>query len=158
MREIKRRRLIMRRRRAAVLSFAVAGVLLAALLIADLTLERWDQKIRVDLGQSSMEVTGREEGEAVRFASKFEDPALLREAAAALCRTAEEEGIVLLRNAEGVLPLKAGARISVFCGSPALMTGPVSGGAYRADGDKDAFVNAMEEAGLDLNRSLWVIL
>lgn len=155
MREIKRRRLIMRRRRAAVLSFAVAGVLLAALLIADLTLERWDQKIRVDLGQSSMEVTGREEGEAVRFASKFEDPALLREAAAALCRTAEEEGIVLLRNAEGVLPLKAGARISVFCGSPALMTGPVSGGAYRADGDKDAFVKAMEEAGLDLNRSLW---
>ena len=96
---------------------SVTGALMALLILA-VTFAGFkvssdnEQAIRLALGQSNYAVTG-EEGPQY-FASEYEDVAELRTDSAELAKRIQREGIVLLRNADEVLPLRKGAMVSVF--------------------------------------------
>ena len=85
---------------------SVTGALMALLILA-VTFAGFkvssdnEQAIRLALGQSNYAVTG-EEGPQYRTDS------------AELAKRIQREGIVLLRNADEVLPLRKGAMVSVF--------------------------------------------
>ena len=130
------------------------------LIPVNLLTERWEQEIRVRYGQRSVSIQngkgrGAEEGK-ILFTPEFSDPQLLREASAAACRTVAEEGIVLLKNEDSALPLRAGARISVFGRAAAdPYFGDVSGGAYygtKKDGGlPEDFRTVLGKIGIDEN-------
>ena len=96
---------------------SVTGALMAVLILAvafagfKVSSDN-EQAIRLALGQSNYAVTG-EEGPQY-FASEYEDDAELRTDSSELAKRIQREGIVLLRNADEVLPLRKGAMISVF--------------------------------------------
>lgn len=96
---------------------SVTGALLAVLLLA-VTFAGFkvssdnEQAIRLALGQSNYEAAG-EEGPQY-FASEYDDESELRTDSAELAKRIQREGIVLLRNAGEVLPLRKGAMVSVF--------------------------------------------
>lgn len=158
---IERRR---RRRRASWICIAAAVLVLLTLIPVNLLTERWEQEIRVRYGQRSVSIQngkgrGAEDGK-ILFTPEFSDPQLLREASAAACRTVAEEGIVLLKNEDSALPLRAGARISVFGRAAAdPYFGDVSGGAYygtKKDGGlPEDFRTVLTQAGFQVNAGLW---
>ncbi len=85
---------------------------------------------------------------AERWESVFSGVAELKAAGLEKAREVEEEGIVLLKNEGGVLPLAAGSRVSLFgitCVDPVY--GGTGSGAVEVGSAAD-FVRSFEEAGL----------
>ena len=84
------------------------------------------------------------------YASDFSSVAELKAAGLAKALEVEEEGIVLLKNRSGVLPLAPGSRVSLFgitCVDPVY--GGTGSGAVETD-SADDFVRSFEEAGLQV--------
>ena len=129
-----RRRTSLRVRAAA--AALIAAVLLAAVWFGSSIAGRNEQWLRLRLGQKNYKVQG-EEGPQY-YEAEYSDPAKLRADAEEVSRRIAEEGIVLLRNEENVLPLRGRARVSVF-------------GGFDDDGLKDA----LESEELEVNADLW---
>jgi beta-glucosidase-like glycosyl hydrolase len=90
----------------------MAVVLLTAVFAGFRVTSDNEQAIRLALGQSNY-VTAGEEGPQY-FETEYEEAAELRTDSAELAKRIQREGIVLLRNAGDVLPLRKGAMVSVF--------------------------------------------
>ena len=101
-----------RYRRNSVTGIVLAAVLLAAVFAGFKVTSDNEQAIRLALGQSNYETAG-EEGPQY-FETEYEDAAELRTDSTELAKRIQREGIVLLRNADEVLPLRKGAMVSVF--------------------------------------------
>ena len=88
------------------------------------------------------------EGYPRYWESEFSSVAELKAAGLSKARQVEEEGIVLLKNEGGVLPLAAGSRVSLF-GVTAVdpVYGGTGSGAVQTDSAAD-FVRSFEDAGL----------
>ena len=71
-----------------------------------------EQSIRLMLGQKNYKEEGTEGPQY--YAAEYKDAGELREAGAEMGRDIAREGIVLLKNENGVLPLRKGAAVSVF--------------------------------------------
>ncbi len=85
---------------------------------------------------------------AERYQSAFSSVAELKAAGLEKAREVEEEGMVLLKNDGGVLPLSPGSRVSIFgitCVDPVY--GGTGSGAVETDSAAD-FVQSFEAAGL----------
>ena len=118
-----------------------------------------EQAIRLALGQSNYAVTG-EEGPQY-FASEYEDDAELRTDSSELAKRIQREGIVLLRNADEVLPLRKGAMVSVFgkgavnpvyCGRRKRSASMKNCGISRREGDGTPFRGAWRRAWKSIPR------
>ena len=129
-----RRRTSLRVRAAA--AALIAAVLLAAVWFGSSIAGRNEQWLRLRLGQKNYKVQG-EEGPQY-YEAEYRDPAKLRADAEEVSRRIAEEGIVLLRNEENVLPLRGRARVSVFGGF-----------------DDDCLKDALESEELEVNADLW---
>ncbi|MBP3882923.1 MAG: glycoside hydrolase family 3 C-terminal domain-containing protein [Lachnospiraceae bacterium] len=103
---------IRRYRRNSVTGIVLAAVLLASVFAGVRVTSDNEQAIRLALGQSNYAPAG-EEGPQY-FETEYEDAAELRTDSTELAKKIQREGIVLLRNADEVLPLRKGAMISVF--------------------------------------------
>lgn len=145
----KRYRRIRQLRIRAVIAFAVALALLTAMIEVSTALNTKEQAIRVALGQKNYSVDG-EEGEQY-FESAYSEQEQLRKDSADKSREIAEEGMVLLRNEGGVLPLKSGAKISVF-GEASV--NPVYSGSVKG-AEKSSLRDALQEEGFEINEDLW---
>ncbi len=73
----------------------------------------------------------------------------------ALCLEIEEEGLVLLQNRDGALPLKSGAAVSVF-GQDSVDFVYGGAGSGSVDTSKAATLKqALEKSGFQVNQALW---
>ncbi len=98
---------------------------------------------------------GQEEGYARYFDSKYSSIAELKAAGLAKAREVEEEGIVLLKNEGGVLPLQKGGKVSLF-GVTSIdpVYGGTGSGAVETSSAAD-YITALSDAGLTIaNASL----
>lgn len=89
------------------------------------------------------------------FKSTFASDAQRRTYGALICRQLEEEGAVLLKNDNGALPLAEGSGVSCFSTGS---VDPVYGGTGSGAVDTATAVTlkgALEQAGLQVNGSLW---
>lgn len=131
---------------------SAAAILLAALFFAvtaaafKITSDN-EQAIRLALGQKNYREAG-EEGPQY-FAPEYEDEGELAADRAELGRKIQREGIVLLRNNDGVLPLRKGAMISVFgkaAADPVYKTAAAGAVSLK---------DALETEKIRVNEKLW---
>ncbi len=128
------------RRRKLRIQALIAVVIAAVLLLCAWRGSVWaganEQQIRLRFGQKNYEVEG--EAGPQYFESNYSDPEKLRADAGQICQDVAEEGIVLLRNEDNILPLNSHAKISVF-------------GSFEDDSLKEA----LEEGDIQVNDKLW---
>ena len=138
-----------RLRRNSVAGVVTAAVLLTAVFAGVRVTSDNEQAIRLSLGQRNYVVAG-EEGPQY-FETEYEDSAELRTDSAELAKRIQREGIVLLRNADDVLPLRKGAMISVFgkgAVDPVYCEGTAAASSVNL---KDA----LEAEKIRVNEKLW---
>lgn len=135
---------------------AVSAVLLAGVTVGTQIAMGYSTVINIALGTSSYKtVKGEETGDTEYFKSQFATEQELIDYEQAICEAVEGEGATLLKNDNGALPLKAGAKVSLFSHSSVdLMYGGTGSGkvdAFSAPTLKDA----MTDAGAEVNGTLW---
>ena len=138
-----------RLRRNSAIAVLLAAVLFAVTAVAFKITSDNEQAIRLALGQKNYRTAG-EEGPQY-FAREYEDEGELAADRAELGRKIQREGIVLLRNNDGVLPLRKGAMISVFGRAAA---NPVYRNADAAAGAV-SLRDALETEKIRVNEKLW---
>ena len=136
-------------RRNSVTGVVMAVVLLTAVFAGFRVTSDNEQAIRLALGQSNY-VTAGEEGPQY-FETEYEEAAELRTDSAELAKRIQREGIVLLRNAGDVLPLRKGAMVSVF-GKGAV--NPVYCDE-KAAASSVTLKDALEAEKIRVNEKLW---
>ena len=127
----------------------MAVVLLTAVFAGFRVTSDNEQAIRLAFGQSNY-VTAGEEGPQY-FETEYEEAAELRTDSAELAKRIQREGIVLLRNADDVLPLRKGAMVSVF-GKGAV--NPVYCDE-KAAASSVTLKDALEAEKIRVNEKLW---
>ena len=108
-----------------------------------------EQSIRLALGEKNYKEEGTEGPQY--YTAEYGDAGELREAGAEMCRDIVSEGIVLLKNENGALPLRKGAAVSVF-GKAAVR--PVLSSSAVVKSAK-SFKTALEEEKIRVNDKLW---
>lgn len=89
------------------------------------------------------------------FKADFSDPEAYDKAAAELCRQVEAEGLVLLTNQNGALPLPKQAKVSFFAqGAVYPGYGSTGSSAAKTDG-YGSLRTAFEKKGFSVNGALW---
>ena len=132
-----------------VLGFAF----LLLVFVGNIAAPMFSKSINIFLGLPTFEVVGGT-GE-IRYASSFETAEEQYDAGAALAREIEQEGIVLLRNEGGALPLASGARVTLFGqDSVDLVYGGAGSGSIDAS-SASTLREALEQAGLAVNPIAW---
>lgn len=136
-------------RRNSVTGVVMAVVLLTAVFAGFRVTSDNEQAIRLAFGQSNY-VTAGEEGPQY-FETEYEEAVELRTDSAELAKRIQREGIVLLRNADNVLPLRKGAMVSVF-GKGAV--NPVYCDE-KAAASSVTLKDALEAEKIRVNEKLW---
>ena len=90
---------------------AVLAVLLVICILANVLTAKWDSVLTDFFGTVGGTQTSAQQGD---YISEFDSDEALREAQLEHTRRVAAEGVVLLRNEDSFLPLKAGAQLSVF--------------------------------------------
>ena len=136
-------------RSASVKALLIAVVLLTVSILGSRVTSDNEQAIRLALGQKNY----TEEGEQgpVYFDTDYSDPEELAQDSAELGLRIQREGIVLLRNENGALPIGKGASVSVF-GENAV--DPVYSRSDAAAGSV-SLKEALEEQKIRVNDKLW---
>ena len=133
----------------SVKALLLAVVLLTASILGGKVTSDREQEIRLALGQKNYVQAG-EEGPQY-FETEYSDPEELAQESAELGLRIQREGIVLLRNEDGALPLSKGASVSVF-GKSAVS--PVYIRTDAAEGSV-SFKEALEQQKIRVNDKLW---
>ena len=136
-------------RSASVKALLIAVVLLTVSILGSRVTSDNEQAIRLALGQKNY----TEEGEQgpVYFDTDYSDPEELTQDSTELGLRIQREGIVLLRNENGALPIGKGASVSVF-GENAV--DPVYSRSDAAAGSV-SLKEALEEQKIRVNDKLW---
>ncbi len=133
----------------------IFAVLLAVVVTGNIIAGECAGQINSALGTVTSKVVstlpeGEEEGYARYYESKFSSIAELKAAGESKVREVEGEGIVLLKNAGGVLPLAEGSKVSLV-GVTVLdpVYGGTGSGAVDASGAAN-YVDVLTDAGFDV--------
>ena len=129
---------------------AVLAVLLIVCILANVITAKWDSVLTDFFGTVGGTQTTAQAGD---FVSSFKDEDALLAAQLDHTRRVTAEGVVLLRNEDSFLPLKAGAQLSVFGLSSVngVMTGSGSGDIEIRS---DTLAGALQKAGFGINADL----
>ena len=136
-------------RARSVKALLLAVILLAASVAGSRITSDNEQAIRLALGQKNY-AEGGEQGPQY-FETDYSDPEELAMDSAELGVRIQREGIVLLSNENGALPLSKGASVSVF-GKDAV--NPVYSRPDAAEGSV-SLKDALEEEKIRVNDKLW---
>lgn len=139
----------------AAVSYIVCAAIVIGLVIGNSYALKYQNLISVYFDQPTQKVVSSENEETEHFTSDYDSEEDRRAHLEELGTQLEAEGIVLLENEDGALPLGDGARISLL-GQDSVDPVYGGGGASTIDtsvavGIKDAFT----ERGLVLNETLW---
>lgn len=107
------------------------------------------------LGVGGASVTRSDDDAFNYFPSDYSDPAALEAAYLAVCEEAESEGIVLLKNDNGALPLAADEKVSCFLTGSVKFNYSASGSSAADTSGYSSLRDALTGAGLRVNDSLW---
>ena len=136
-------------RSAGIKAFLLAAVLLTASILGSKVTSDNEQMIRLALGQKNY-TEGGEQGPQY-FETDYSDPEELARDSSELGVRIQQEGIVLLRNENGALPLSKGASVSVF-GKGAV--DPVYSRPDAAESSV-SLKEALEQEKIRVNDKLW---
>lgn len=89
------------------------------------------------------------------FASDYKTPAQVAQAAEALCREVEAQGLVLLTNENNALPLPQGAKVSFFAQGAVSPNYGSTGSSAASTSTYGSFRDAFESKGFAVNAALW---
>ncbi len=89
------------------------------------------------------------------YPADYSSPEKLFEAASQLCRETEAEGLVMLTNENGALPLPAGAKVSFFAQGAVYPNFGSTGSSAASTDICVSFRDAFERAGFSVNAGLW---
>ncbi|MBR6954396.1 MAG: glycoside hydrolase family 3 C-terminal domain-containing protein [Clostridia bacterium] len=129
---------------------AVLAVLLVICILANVLTAKWDSVLTDFFGTVGGTQTSAQQGD---YISEFDSDEALREAQLEHTRRVVAEGVVLLRNEDSFLPLKAGAQLSVF--GLASASGVTSGsGSGDIEIKSDTLAGALQKAGFGVNAKL----
>lgn len=142
--------------------WSVILILIAALLIAaNWVTSYWAPVISLYLGTATSKVVNTSSDDQTDADTEYyeydydvDDSEALFADSKELVDDIAEEGIVLLQNDNEALPLEEGAKVSLFSiGSVSPITGGTGSGA--TDSDVMSTKEAMGQAGLSVNETLW---
>ena len=129
---------------------AVLALLLVACILANVLTAKWDSVLTDYFGTVGGTKTTAQAGD---FVSEFKDEDAIRTAELDFTRRVVGEGLVLLKNENGFLPLKSGAKLSVFGLSSA--SGNMGGtGSGDIEIKSDSLAGALQKAGYEINPTL----
>ena len=148
--KLRRMKIRQKKMRAnSVKALLLAVLLLAVTILGSKVSSDREQEIRLALGQKNYAQAG-EEGPQY-FETEYSDPEELAQESAELGLRIQREGIVLLRNEGGALPINKGASISIF-GKNAV--DPIYSRADAAEGSL-SLKEALEQEKIRVNDKLW---
>ena len=139
----------------AVLS-ALSVLLLVGVVVGTQIALTYTTVINIALGTESIKTIKGESTENTEyFKSEFASEEELIAYEQAICEQVEAEGATLLTNTNNALPLKSGAKISLFSHSSVdLMYGGTGSGKVDAS-SAPTLKDALTDAGFDINATLW---
>lgn len=107
------------------------------------------------LGIGGASVTRSDDASFNYFPQEYADSAALEAAYLAVCEEVESEGIVLLKNDNGALPLAANDKVSCFLTGSVRFNYSASGSSAADTSGYSSLKDALSAAGLSVNESLW---
>ena len=93
--------------------------------------------------------------DAQYFTLDFDSAEAMNDYGLSVCQQVEAEGAALLMNENAALPLKSGARVSLFSSSSVNLVYGGTGSGSIDTAQSDTLRTALEKAGFSVNDSLW---
>lgn len=139
---------------ASVAMYAIAIILAAATAIGNVYVNKYSDLISVYFNQPTSKVVSASNETTEHFTSDYASDDEREQALADMGTTILREGVTLLKNENGTLPLEATSKISVF-GQDSVDSVYGGGGAGSIDTSKaQSLMDAFEQAGFDVNPTL----
>ncbi|MBF9688686.1 glycoside hydrolase family 3 protein [Bifidobacterium dentium] len=139
---------------ASVAMYAIAIILAAATAIGNVYANKYSDLISVYFNQPTSKVVSASNETTKHFTSDYASDDEREQALADMGTTILREGVTLLKNENGTLPLEATSKISVF-GQDSVDSVYGGGGAGSIDTSKaQSLMDAFEQAGFDVNPTL----
>ena len=139
---------------ASVAMYAIAIILAAATAIGNVYANKYSDLISVYFNQPTSKVVSASNETTEHFTSDYASDDEREQALADMGTTILREGVTLLKNENGTLPLEATSKISVF-GQDSVDSVYGDGGAGSIDTSKaQSLMDAFEQAGFDVNPTL----
>lgn len=139
---------------ASVAMYAIAIILAAATAIGNVYANKYSDLISVYFNQPTSKVVSASNETTEHFTSDYASDDEREQALADMGTTIFREGVTLLKNENGTLPLEATSKISVF-GQDSVDSVYGGGGAGSIDTSKaQSLMDAFEQAGFDVNPTL----
>ena len=139
---------------ASVAMYAIAIILAAATAIGNVYANKYSDLISVYFNQPTSKVVSASNETTEHFTSDYASDDEREQALADMGTTILREGVTLLKNENGTLPLEATSKISVF-GQDSVDSVYGGGGADSIDTSKaQSLMDAFEQAGFDVNPTL----
>lgn len=139
---------------ASVAMYAIAIILAAATAIGNVYANKYSDLISVYFNQPTSKVVSASNETTEHFTSDYASDDEHEQALADMGTTILREGVTLLKNENGTLPLEATSKISVF-GQDSVDSVYGGGGAGSIDTSKaQSLMDAFEQAGFDVNPTL----
>ena len=141
------------RKICAVLISLLALALAVVIVAANVLTSTYSAMISMALGQATFKIEGGADPQY--YESAFATEQEMNDRAAEICRQIEQEGMVLLKNEGGALPLDPGAKVSLLSQNAVdLVYGGTGAGSVDTSSAPD-LKTALEAAGLEVNPTLW---
>lgn len=139
---------------ASVAMYAIAIILAAATAIGNVYANKYSDLISVYFNQPTSKVVSASNETTEHFTSDYASDDEREQALADMGTTILREGVTLLKNENGTLPLEATSKISVFV-QDSVDSVYGGGGAGSIDTSKaQSLMDAFEQAGFDVNPTL----
>ena len=129
---------------------SVLALLTAIVITANLLMTNWDSALTDFFGTVGGTQTSAQAGD---FTSDFASAEKLHEAQLDFTRRVVNESVTLLKNDNAALPLKAGAKLSVF-GLSSVVAAAEGTGSGDIAIDSDTLAGALGKAGFGINQEL----
>lgn len=137
------------------IAYILSAVIVIGIIVSNYYALKYQNLISVYLNQSSQKVVSVDGENSEYFVSDFDNEEDKLNHLKEISKKIEEEGIVLLKNENDVLPLNSKSKISVFSQNS---VDPVFGGGGAGSVDSAKAINlktALLEAGFEINETLW---
>ena len=131
---------------------ATTVVLVAVIIVANSLTNQYSSILNNVFGGKRPIVSEEESG--IPFEQDFATKEEAFENGNAVTKEICEEGMVLLKNENNALPLKANAKVSVFGKNSVNLVYGGSGSAAPGDGERATIFDSLEEAGFEYNPTL----